>query len=275
MIDPQSVRLSEVRDLLRLMAQLGRLSTVPALWRTTLVNGLANILNMYVVGIFCFQERREHDAQVNPEVPEVCWAKPPHASASDSFPSPLKTHRAMRDIQKCSDGRLSPDRRLRMNSAMGSLERRSGNNQRVITELTFHDPFPAPLSIATVTYLLYSERPESDFLQPETLVTLLHSELHRHFVQHSEANGSKYITELLPERQQQILDKLLSGDGEKQIARQLGLSIHTVHSYIRRLYHRLNVSSRAELFRACYAPVKTLDGSPVLPSNPRSKRKSQ
>ena len=206
MIDPQSLRLSEVRDLLRLMAQLGRLSAAPALWRTTLVDGLANILNMYVVGIFSFQERREHDTQANPEVPEVCWAKPPNASASDSFPSQLKTHRAVRDIQKRADGRLSPDRRLRMNSAMGSSEYRSDKRQQVITELTFHDPFPAPLSIATVTYLLYSERGESDFAQPETLVKLLHSELHRHFGQHSEAGGSKYIPELLPERQRQILE---------------------------------------------------------------------
>jgi DNA-binding NarL/FixJ family response regulator len=80
------------------------------------------------------------------------------------------------------------------------------------------------------------------------------------------------IPQSLPERQQQILEQLLRGDGEKQIARHLGLSIHTVHTYIRRLYLRLNVSSRSELFRACY----TQEGQPLFapPEVPIKQRKT-
>ena len=52
--------------------------------------------------------------------------------------------------------------------------------------------------------------------------------------------------ELSP-RQEQTLKHLLDGDSEKQVARKLGLSQHTVHGYVKALYRRYGVSSRAEL----------------------------
>src|SRR5688572_8460892 len=51
----------------------------------------------------------------------------------------------------------------------------------------------------------------------------------------------------LPRRLRPVLQHLLRGDGEKQVAQKLGLSRHTVHEYIKVLYRTLNVSSRAEL----------------------------
>jgi len=45
----------------------------------------------------------------------------------------------------------------------------------------------------------------------------------------------------------QTLDLLLAGDAEKQIARKLGLSPHTIHDYVKAVYRRFGVSSRAEL----------------------------
>jgi DNA-binding CsgD family transcriptional regulator len=52
--------------------------------------------------------------------------------------------------------------------------------------------------------------------------------------------------ELSP-RQEQTLRHLLNGDSEKQVARKLQLSQHTVHVYVKALYRRFGVSSRAEL----------------------------
>ena len=52
--------------------------------------------------------------------------------------------------------------------------------------------------------------------------------------------------ELSP-RLQQTLQFLLAGDSEKQVARRLGLSPHTVHVYVKKLYRRYDVSSRGEL----------------------------
>jgi DNA-binding CsgD family transcriptional regulator len=46
---------------------------------------------------------------------------------------------------------------------------------------------------------------------------------------------------------QQVLERLLRGDGAKQVASHLGLSIHTVNDYTKELYRRFGVNSRAEL----------------------------
>jgi DNA-binding CsgD family transcriptional regulator len=51
----------------------------------------------------------------------------------------------------------------------------------------------------------------------------------------------------LSPRERQTLDGLLDGLAEKQIAASLGLSRHTVHEYVKALYRRFDVTSRAEL----------------------------
>ena len=48
-------------------------------------------------------------------------------------------------------------------------------------------------------------------------------------------------------RTRQTLGRLLAGDSEKQIARHLHVSPHTVHVYVKRLYRHYNVCSRGEL----------------------------
>lgn len=55
------------------------------------------------------------------------------------------------------------------------------------------------------------------------------------------------VAEGLPPRHAQTLRRLLAGDSEKQIALHLGVSPHTVHVYVKALYRRFDVSSRAEL----------------------------
>jgi DNA-binding NarL/FixJ family response regulator len=48
----------------------------------------------------------------------------------------------------------------------------------------------------------------------------------------------------LSERERQVLDGLAAGQIYKQIAGQMGLSVHTVRTYIRRIYEKLHVRSR-------------------------------
>ena len=50
---------------------------------------------------------------------------------------------------------------------------------------------------------------------------------------------------LFSTRQQEILDLLAAGEPYKAIADQMGLSIHTVRGYIRRIYEKLQVHSRS------------------------------
>lgn len=66
-------------------------------------------------------------------------------------------------------------------------------------------------------------------------------------VLHDANRATARLADELPPRMRQVLDRLLTGASEKQIARALDISAHTVHSHVKALYRRLNVSSRAEL----------------------------
>ncbi len=48
-------------------------------------------------------------------------------------------------------------------------------------------------------------------------------------------------------RQTDVLHLLLRGMSEKEVARELGVSTHTVHTHVKKLYTQFNVSSRGEL----------------------------
>lgn len=65
----------------------------------------------------------------------------------------------------------------------------------------------------------------------------------------------------LTPRVRAVLDALLEGDGEKQIAVRLGISRHTVHDHIKALYRRIGVGTRGELitlyFRANRPPDRS------------------
>lgn len=50
----------------------------------------------------------------------------------------------------------------------------------------------------------------------------------------------------LSHREQEVLNGLAEGLAYKQIADQLGVSIHTVRNYIRRIYEKLHVQTRTE-----------------------------
>jgi DNA-binding CsgD family transcriptional regulator len=48
-------------------------------------------------------------------------------------------------------------------------------------------------------------------------------------------------------REQQVADHILLDEKDLCIARNLGISVHTVHTYIERIYHKLKVTSRVGL----------------------------
>ena len=58
--------------------------------------------------------------------------------------------------------------------------------------------------------------------------------------------ASTQSTENLSEREQQVLDCLSQGFLYKEIAEKLGISYETVHTYIRRIYEKLQVRTRTE-----------------------------
>ena len=51
----------------------------------------------------------------------------------------------------------------------------------------------------------------------------------------------------LSRREVQITQAVFDDEHENQIAQRLGVSIHTVHTHLERLYHKLDVHSRTQL----------------------------
>jgi DNA-binding NarL/FixJ family response regulator len=60
------------------------------------------------------------------------------------------------------------------------------------------------------------------------------------------AGASPQATENLSQREQEVLDCLAQGFLYKEIAEKLGISYETVHTYIRRIYEKLQVRTRTE-----------------------------
>jgi len=66
------------------------------------------------------------------------------------------------------------------------------------------------------------------------------------------AADERPMMSLLTRRMRQILELLVQGQSEKEVAHHLGLSPHTVHIHVTRMYTRLGVNSRAELLARFY-----------------------
>ena len=62
----------------------------------------------------------------------------------------------------------------------------------------------------------------------------------------------------LSPRESGIVRSLFDGASEKCIAEQLGLSPHTVHTYMWRIYRKLHVQSRQELLVRIFAEFRSL-----------------
>ena len=63
----------------------------------------------------------------------------------------------------------------------------------------------------------------------------------------ADLHGDLAGTHHLPPRQRQVLELLLEGLADKEIAERLGISRHTVNQYTKQIYRRFGVTSRAVL----------------------------
>jgi DNA-binding CsgD family transcriptional regulator len=87
------------------------------------------------------------------------------------------------------------------------------------------------------------------------LVHLLHSEAT--WVYREPATNEPKPGHSLTARQEQCLQEMLAGQSEKQIAKRMGLSRHTVHVHIKAIYREFNVTSRGELLARFLTRGKT------------------
>lgn len=57
----------------------------------------------------------------------------------------------------------------------------------------------------------------------------------------------------LSRREREVLAALLRGASEKEVAADLGLTVHTVHQYVKAVYRAFGVGSRGQLLATCLA----------------------
>ena len=70
----------------------------------------------------------------------------------------------------------------------------------------------------------------------------------------------------LSKRESQIVPALVDDKKESAIAKHLGISRHTVHTYTERLYRKVGVSSRVGLVRAVFIEYMILARGSGVPS---------
>jgi DNA-binding CsgD family transcriptional regulator len=108
-----------------------------------------------------------------------------------------------------------------------------------------HDPLPQ-FGVSAILGFTRAVGEKPYDLHDARMVDLLRSELRHRWLSSLAANSAKVP---LSTRHQQLLVLLKGSKSEKQIAHYLGLSPHTIHNYIKELYRRLKVGSRAELLQ--------------------------
>jgi hypothetical protein len=114
-----------------------------------------------------------------------------------------------------------------------------------------------PRAAAGTAHLLAVGRGQQDPAMTERearIVRCLHQPIDR--LCHPADSAAASNPYQLPPYLQRLLPELLAGTGEKQIAAKLGYTFNTVHQYIRAIYRRLGVSSRAEFMARCLADVR-------------------
>ncbi len=106
---------------------------------------------------------------------------------------------------------------------------------------------PRPSEPAAHAIMLFrpTGHPQRFSERDRTLLDVAHAGLA--WMYREEGTQTADLPDDLPPRLRQTLKHLLSGDSERQIARKMQLSPHTVHDYVKALYTRFSVSSRQEL----------------------------
>ncbi len=79
-----------------------------------------------------------------------------------------------------------------------------------------------------------------------------------------QASASPVDGEGLSRREQEVLDLLTHGYLYKEIAERLNISVPTVNTYVRRIYEKLQVRSRAQAV-ARYAHLAGNENRPAVP----------
>jgi DNA-binding CsgD family transcriptional regulator len=251
------LRLGEVRRVFRLVAEIREVGPEPQVWRSHLLESLDQLIgmNLGVVGECVYPAGEPHVLRAS-----LCVRGAGDWGALPAFLTSAEIEACPGFQTLCAWRRRSLSWNSTADSAMADID---GNHWAA-------SRLQAARSQAGLDGMLYSQRRlpgvqashiialnrgfgERPFTDAQTdLLWLLHAELARVWCL---ADDNPRWS--LPPRVRQTLQGLLNGQSEKQIARTLGLSHHTVHNYVKQLHCRFEVETNGELLARCAADARS------------------
>ncbi len=112
--------------------------------------------------------------------------------------------------------------------------------------ITGHGDVPMAVSALKKGAIDFIEKPFNDQEMVKLIRTALTEDLKRHDARRQEAEAQRRIEGLTP-REREVLDLIVAGRLNKQIADDLGISIKTVEVHRARVMEKMGVNSLAEL----------------------------
>jgi RNA polymerase sigma factor (sigma-70 family) len=95
----------------------------------------------------------------------------------------------------------------------------------------------------------FLEKPVNDEILLEVLQNAIREDIHRHDTENAEVALRSRLARLTP-REREVLDLLVEGLSQREIAARLNISPRTVEVYKARMMEKLQCRSLAELIRA-------------------------
>jgi DNA-binding CsgD family transcriptional regulator len=143
----------------------------------------------------------------------------------------------------CWRGQLVGDQEWYRSIDYNEFLRHSGIDHALLSYYTLRDDS----ADVTDAISLHRDLGDKEFsLREVRILQFFHAELGP-MVGRALASAEEPSASDLAPRARQVLECLLEGDSEKQVARRLGISQETVHHYTKIIYRHFRVRSRAEL----------------------------
>lgn len=252
----QSMLARDVRAVLRLLYETHGLARQPALWKQHMLEKLCQLVRA-PVGMM------SHLRNVQPGKP---WQV---VSYIDNDDDGRRRHRAARVVLDGHERRDPMQALARRRGQLVTVRRRDVIDDGAWYASSQVQEVRRAVGVDDCIYSLYrlprrgwamalcvhrawgDSRPFTE--REQQIVHLIHSGLDCFYQREAGSSEPAGEDPGLTARMRQTLHLLLSGASEKQVAAAMSLSRHTVHVYVRSLYRRFNVNSRAELL-ALFVP---------------------
>jgi len=249
-----ALRISDVRPIIRLIGDCRERGSDPAEWNERLAKCMNEKLGCVLTTGFTADLAATEKAPTVRELFADCWVEKSRRDYWLKFVTETGV-RELLSVQRMFQGIRDRRTATRQDLIAGrewktcterNEDRRAGEQDELLISACRIENSPR-FHILSLNRAI-GERPFSE--RERRLVEFIHREIHDLLGTHLSLQKDGLLAQLTP-RQRDVLDGLMMGDSEKQIAARLGLSKHTVHDYISSLYERFDLHSRAELIVFC------------------------